>query len=49
MSATSQVDETALQVLRANLEILSPEARARSTVIRADAWDPPVIPGPEGT
>ncbi len=38
----------ALKVLRGNLEILSPEARARATVIRADAWDPPVIPGPAG-
>jgi 16S rRNA (guanine966-N2)-methyltransferase len=39
----------ALKVLRANLEVLSPEARARATVLRADAWDPPVVPGPEGT
>jgi 16S rRNA (guanine966-N2)-methyltransferase len=39
----------ALKVLRANLEILSEEARARVSVLRANAWDPPVVEGPEGT
>lgn len=33
----------ALEVLRQNLKQLGPEAVAASTVLRADAWDPPVL------
>lgn len=31
----------ALRVLRQNLELLGPEAKQRSHVLRVDAWDPP--------
>lgn len=33
----------ALDVLRQNLDLLGPEAVARAVVLRADAWDPPVM------
>lgn len=33
----------ACDVLRQNLRSLGPEAIARSVVVRADAWDPPVL------
>ena len=37
----------ALVVLRQNLEMLGPEAKRRSHVLRLDAWDPPPLQ-PEG-
>jgi len=37
----------ALDILRNNLRSLGDEAFDRGVVIRADAWDPPLIPAPE--
>lgn len=33
----------ALDVLRGNLRLLGPDAVQRSVIVRADAWDPPVV------
>jgi 16S rRNA (guanine966-N2)-methyltransferase len=36
----------AVEVIRSNLEALGSEATENSTVVRGDAWDPPVQPQP---